>query len=295
MNDTRILGDVLVEYAPKSKSLKELALQSKIPFYKMVASGNDFVVVDNRRQIIKDATAFARMICRPHQGAGADGLLLFETSRKANFKMRIINSDGSEAAACGNGFRCIALYAHDVLKYSATVRFESGSGMIEGHVGPRGSVKVQLIQPRIFEMGQDIKISGKRLNYAFLDTGVPHVVIFVEKIAKADVVAVGRAIRHHAHFQPFGTNVNFVESLSRKEIAVRTYERGVEDETLACGTGSTASAVVSVLKGYADSPVTVLTRGGEKLRIEIRHKGKEIEKVFLEGKAQFVYKGEYYL
>lgn len=270
-------------------------MQNKISFYKMVASGNDFVVVDNRRQVIKDATAFARTICRPHLGAVADGLLLFESSKKAHFKMRIVNSDGSEAAACGNGFRCIALYAHEILKYSSSMRFESGSGIIEGHVGPKGRVKVQLIKPRIFETDSVIEVRGNRLHYSFLDTGVPHTVIFVEGLPRVEVAEIGKAIRHHAHFQPFGTNVNFVEVKSKKEIAVRTYERGVEDETLACGTGSTASAVVSVLKGYAESPVSVQTKGGENLRIEIFKKGSEIENVFLEGKAQFVYKGEYFL
>ena len=270
-------------------------MENSIPFYKMVASGNDFVVVDNRRGIVKDAVAFTRKVCRPHQGAGADGLLLFESSKKANFKMRIINLDGSEAAACGNGFRCIALYAHDILKYSSRMNFESGSGLIEAEVGLKSNVRVQLVKPRVFEMDGVIEVRKHRLHYAFLDTGVPHVVLFVEGLAKVEVFETGKAIRNHPHFQPFGTNVNFVEVKNKKEIAVRTYERGVENETLACGTGSTASAVVSVLKGYVDLPVTVLTQSGEKLRIDMQRKGQEIAKVFLEGKAQFVYKGEYFL
>ncbi len=270
-------------------------MENTVSFYKMVASGNDFAVVDNRRQIIKDATAFARSVCRPHLGIAADGVLLFESSKKAHFRMRILNPDGSEAAACGNGFRCIALYAHEVLKYSSNMRFESGSGIVEGRVGPKGVVKVQLVKPKIFEMDGTIEVQGNRLHYSFLDTGVPHAVIFAEGLPKIEVVEIGRAIRHHAHFQPFGTNVNFVEVKSKREIAVRTYERGVEDETLACGTGSTASAIMSVLKGYAESPVNVRTRGGEVLRVESVKKGKEIERVFLEGKAQFVYKGEYFL
>lgn len=266
-----------------------------IPFYKMVASGNDFVVVDNRRKIVKDPVVFARTICRPHLGIGADGLLLFESSPKANFKMRILNPDGSEAAACGNGFRCIAFYAHEILKYSSRMRFESGSGIIEAEVGQGRSVKVQLIKPKIFERDGVLEVRGNRLHYAFLDTGVPHVVIFVEGLEKTEVFEIGRAIRHHAKFQPFGTNVNFVEVKNKKEIAVRTYERGVENETLACGTGSTASAVISVLKGYNEPPVSVLTRGGEKLKIDIRRKGNDIIKVYLEGKAQFVYEGKYFL
>lgn len=261
----------------------------------MVASGNDFVVVDNRRKSVKDPVAFARRVCRPHQEVGADGILLFESSEKANFRMRILNPDGSEAAACGNGFRCIARYAHDILKYSSRMHFESGSGLIEAEVKSADMVRVQLVQPRVFEMNGVLEIGKRRLPYAFLDTGVPHVVVFTEDLEKVDVVETGRAVREHTRFQPFGTNVNFVEVRSKKEIAVRTYERGVENETLACGTGSTASAVMSVLKGHVQSPVGVLTRGGEKLRIDIHQKGDEVTKVFLEGKVQFVYKGEYFL
>ncbi len=270
-------------------------MKNSIPFYKMVASGNDFVVVDNRRVVVKDVLGFTREICRLHQGVGADGVLLFENSKKANFKMRIINLDGSEAAACGNGFRCIALYAYDILKYSSRMSFESGSGLIEAEVGPKDSIRVQLMKPRVFDAEAVLEVGKRRLHYAFLDTGVPHVVIFVEGLEKAEVFEIGRAIRNHARFQPFGANVNFVEVRNKKEIAVRTYERGVENETLACGTGSTAAAIVSVLKGYAESPVNVLTKSGEKLRIDMQIKEDEIIKVFLEGKAQFVYKGEYFL
>ena len=270
-------------------------MKNSIPFYKMVASGNDFVVVDNRRGVVRDAHAFTRKICQPHLGVGADGVLLFENSKKANFKMRIINSDGSEAAACGNGFRCIALYAHEVLKYSSRMNFESGSGLIEAEVGQKDNVKVQLIKPRIFELEGTVDVRKQKLRYTFLDTGVPHVVIFVDELEKISVAELGRMIRNHAHFQPFGTNVNFVEVRGKKEIAVRTYERGVENETLACGTGSTASAVASVLKDFVEAPVHVLTRSGEKLRIDMHREGTEITKVFLQGRAQFVYKGECFL
>jgi diaminopimelate epimerase len=269
-------------------------MKNSIPFYKMVASGNDFVVVDNRRGIVKDAVAFTREVCRPHLGAGADGVLLFENSKTANFKMRIINSDGSEAAACGNGFRCIALYAYNILKHSSRMTFESGSGLIEAEVGQKDQIKVQLVKPRVFELENTLEACKQKIRYAFLDTGVPHTVIFTEDLGKVNVFETGKAIRNHARFQPFGTNVNFVEVKGKKEIAVRTYERGVEDETLACGTGSTASAVISVLKGFVESPVSVMTKSGEKLRIAMQKEGDEITKVFLEGTAQFVYKGEYF-
>ncbi len=266
-----------------------------VPFYKMVASGNDFVVVDNRQKIIRDPIAFTRKVCRQHQGAGADGVLLFESSKTANFKMRIINLDGSEAAACGNGFRCIALYAYQVLKYSSRMTFESGSGLIEAEVGSKDIVKVQLVKPRIFEKTGELVVQKTPLQFMFLDTGVPHVVIFTDELEKVHVAEVGRLVRNHAHFQPFGTNVNFVEVTGKKDISVRTYERGVEDETLACGTGSTASAVASVLRGFVQAPVQVQTRSGEKLKIDMQQAEGEITKVFLEGQASFVYKGEYLL
>jgi len=268
---------------------------NSIPFYKMVASGNDFVVVDNRRKAVRNVSAFTREICALHQGAGADGVLLFEGSSRADFKMRIINSDGSEAAACGNGFRCIALYAREIMKRPPAMKFESGSGLIEANVRTGGVVRVQLVKPKIFEMNGTVEVLGRQIHYSFLDTGVPHAVVFVEGISKLDVVGIGRAMRYHKRFKPAGTNVNFVEIKNAKEIMVRTYERGVENETLACGTGSTASAVISVLKGYVKAPVTARTRGGELLTIDMELKNGEIQKTFLQGKARFVYKGEYFL
>ena len=262
-----------------------------LPFFKMQASGNDFVVVDNRSKIIQDPVRFAKEICTPHTAVGADGVLLFENSKKAGFKMRIINSDGSEAEACGNGFRCIALFARKILKYPSRFQFESESGLIEARVGEK-RVRVQLVAPSDIRLRKEIEVLGHRLHYSFMNTGVPHVVIFVEGLSKIDVASVGRAIRYHRDFQPRGTNVNFVEIKTGKEIHVRTYERGVEKETLACGTGSTASAVMSALAGYVQPPVRVKTRGGEMLTISFEHQGNKMTNVTLEGEAHFVYEGK---
>ncbi len=270
-------------------------MKTTIPFYKMVASGNDFVVVDNRQKIIRDTAAWARQVCKPHQGVGADGVLLFENSKTANFKMRIINLDGTEAAACGNGFRCIALYANQILKYSSRIQFESGSGLIEAEVEKDNIVKVQLVKPKVFDLDSELSLTQNKIHYTFLDTGVPHVVIFVEDLEIVNVFEVGRLVRNHAKFQPFGANVNFVAIRGKKDIEVRTYERGVENETLACGTGSTASAVASVLRGFTAPPVHVKTRSGEVLKIDMSLKDGKVEKVFLQGHAQIVYKGEYFL
>lgn len=264
-----------------------------IPFTKMVASGNDFVVIDNRKKIIRDLKAFTREVCSLHTGIGADGVLLVEHSRKGSFQMRIVNSDGSEAEACGNGFRCIALFAHKVLGLPFRFQFESLAGMIQAHI--QGSrVKVQLTDPENIKLHDEIEVSKNRLHYSFLNTGVPHTVLFVEGLEKIDVPRLGSSIRWHKQFQPKGTNVNFVEVKNRGEIAVRTYERGVENETLACGTGSTASAIASALLGYTKAPVRVKTRGGETLVIDFLQSGNKISQVFLEGEARIVYEGVYF-
>ncbi len=266
-------------------------MSQTIPFYKMQASGNDFVVVDNRKNIVRDAHRFTQKVCAPHTGIGADGVLLFENSKKADFRMRIINSDGSEAEACGNGFRCIALYARNIFHYPAQFRFESESGMIQARIQNK-NICIGLIVPSQIRLQDEIHVLGHRLHYSFINTGVPHTVIFVEGLSKIDVENLGRAIRWHKDFQPKGTNVNFVEVKGKHEILIRTYERGVEKETLACGTGSSASAVISTLAGYTEPPVKVKTQGGEILTIDFKRKGNKITEVTLEGEAHFVYEGE---
>lgn len=262
-----------------------------LPFHKMAASGNDFVVVDNRDKTIKDAVRFAKKICALHTGIGADGVLLLENSKKGAFKMRIINSDGSEAEACGNGFRCIALYAHQRLGFPKQFQFESVSGLISASVNKK-RVCVELVKPSRYQERSAIEVLGHRLSYSFINPGVPHVVIQVEGLPKIEVESLGRSIRYHDKFQPRGTNVNFVEVKGLHKIEVRTYERGVEAETLACGTGSTASALVTSLGGYTKPPVQVRTRGGEILTIHFKMQGKNITQVILEGEAHFVFEGK---
>lgn len=265
-------------------------MKPTIPFSKMVASGNDFVVVDNRKGVIRNALKFAQSVCAWHTGVGADGVLLLENSRRGDFKMRIVNSDGSEAEACGNGFRCIAKYAKEKLQYPSQFRFESLSGLVQAHVNGK-NVRVQLPDPKELSLRAAIEVGGNRLQYSFLNTGVPHVVIFVQGLASVDVNHLGRLIREHEAFRPRGTNVNFVEIKNKQEIQVRTYERGVERETMACGTGSTASAILSVLMGFVRAPVRVKTRGGEVLTIDFKKKGNKIQQVMLSGAASFVYEG----
>ena len=266
---------------------------AQIPFIKMVASGNDFVVVDNRKKVISDLLSFTKKVCKPHVGVGADGVLLFENSRKGAFKMRIMNSDGSEAEACGNGYRCVGLYAHEILKFSKSMRVETLSGEVEIHVN-HGTVKVKMTDPSGYR--EKVKLKGvgsgsRALELAFVNTGVPHAVLFSEDIEKIDVEKLGRVIRYHSEFAPRGTNVNFAEVTGRKSLSIRTYERGVEAETLACGTGSVAAAVIASLTDRVETPVSVKTKSGEILKIDFKRSGNKIRNVFLEGTANFVFEG----
>lgn len=260
-------------------------------FYKMVASGNDFIVIDNRKGELKNPIKKTAELCRLHTGIGADGVLLFEKSKKADFKMRIINSDGSEAEACGNGFRCIALFAKEKMGYPSSFSFETLAGIIRAQVKGK-NVRVQMVNPTGLKLRAQLLVDGHRLHYSFINTGVPHTVIFVQGLEKIDVPNLGRSIRYHKDFQPKGTNVNFVEVKTQSDIQVRTYERGVENETLACGTGSTASAIITCLSGYAKSPVRVHTRGGEILTVGFQKDGEKITQVTLEGEAALVYEGK---
>ena len=283
----------------------------EIPFYKMVASGNDFVVVDNRKKIVTDAGSFAKKVCERHNGIGGDGVLLIENvgaaprgrpseghpqggahTDKIDYRVRIINADGSEAEACGNGFRCISLLANQRFGFSNKQRFESLAGIVDSDVkGTR--VRVRLMDPKDYRERKKIEVSGRELNYHFIRVGVPHVVIFVEGLSKIPVCEIGKAVRFHPEFGPAGTNVNFVEVAGDHSIHVETYERGVEENTQACGTGSTASAIVSSMAGYVEAPVQVKTRGGEILKIDFQKKGKLlVQDVYLEGEARFVYEGK---
>lgn len=231
-------------------------------FTKMVASGNDFIVLENttpRKRLI-------RKLCERHTGIGADGVLVLGPSKKADFKMRIFNPDGTEPDMCGNGARCISLYAwrHGLIQKKFTI--ETLAGIIRGEICPKNNVKIYLNKPK------DIKL-GKKISA--INTGVPHAIIYAPNINKIDVLKIGRKIRWAKN-----TNVDFVQILSKNRLSVRTYERGVEGETLACGTGVVASAIVSGLK----SPVYVETRSGDTLVVNTKE-------VSLTGPARVVYKG----
>jgi len=272
----------------------------KINFVKLVGAGNDFVFIDNRVCRITSAAQLKDLACKMCDrkfGVGADGLLVLEKSGIADSKMRIFNADGSEAQMCGNGARCFAYYLSGGKQpgKSLSLVLETKAGLVKAHVNG-DIIKVNITQPKGLKLGIPLKVSGRDIKVDFINTGVPHAVIFVEGLDKIDVKSIGREIRYHRFFAPAGTNVNFVEITGPDSIKIRTYERGVEDETLACGTGSTAAALIAGLKVPGQvSKFNVHTAGGEILKIYFTRVGKNFKDVWLEGRAKLIYRGEYYV
>ena len=265
----------------------------EIDFIKMSGSGNDFILIDNRRDIIgKNRSRVARRLCERKASIGADGLILIERSRSQNFQMRIFNPDGSEPEMCGNGVRCAALFARMKGIAPSKMRIQTKAGEIRSEIRDR-NVRVNMTLPIDIKIDYPLRFEGREFEVSSINTGVPHVVIFTTDLEKIDVEEMGRKIRFHKEYAPQGTNVNFISVNSPNCIYIRTYERGVESETLACGTGATASAIVSGLKGLVKSPVRVKTRGGEELIIHFsKNKSGSINSVALEGRAGVIYKGK---
>jgi len=273
----------------------------KIEFYKLQASGNDFILLDNLKVKNKPSATFyrkfAKKYCSRKLGIGADGLLVIEPSKKANFKMRIFNVDGSEAEMCGNGARSVGLWA-SLVKSKKNVKFESEAGIIEAKVEGKGkSARVKIKTSVPFGLKMDLSLSGRKMKVNFINTGVPHTVIFVEGLEKININKIGREVRFHKQFKPAGTNVNFVEIKSKDSLSIRTYERGVEAETLACGTGTIAAAIIfwfklnPGLRAKKAISIFVKTKNGDILRVTF-DVGRKVSNVWLEGEAYLVYRGE---
>jgi len=259
----------------------------KFNFTKMVGSGNDFIVIQGKPS--GNLAALAKRLCDRRFGIGADGLLVLEKSQKADIRMRIFNADGSEAEMCGNGARCAALFSG-----KKKLRLITGAGIVNAEVyGKR--VKVEITDPKNIKLDLPIKVNGRLIKVNFINTGVPHTVVFVNGINAIDVRRIGASIRNHPKFKPAGTNVNFMEVKGLNTIRIRTYERGVEDETLACGTGSVACALVFALKNNLDDLVKVKTQSGETLKVYFQRVNCKFNNVWLEGGAKIVYNGIYKL
>lgn len=267
-------------------------MKKQLAFTKMVASGNDYIIIDNRKGLLKKAlNSIAQKLCSRKFSIGADGMILVEKSKIADFRMRIFNPDGSEAEMCGNGGRCVSRYAFEKKITGRKMGFETLAGIIKSEIKGK-DVKLKLSEPKDCKLDMDVDIDGGIMIMHFINTGVPHVAIFVEDIETADVTSIGRKVRYHESFKPAGTNVNFVSEADLNSIKVRTYERGVEDEVLACGTGSTASAIIAGILGRVSSPVNVITKSGNILKIYFNIRENNVaENVFLEGDAEIVFEG----
>lgn len=265
----------------------------------MVGAGNDFIVVQARPDL--DYTAFTQAICSRHNGVGADGVLVLDRSNSSDYRMRIINADGSEAEMCGNGARCMAAYI--VANYRPTKQL-FGMETLAGEIMAEAKdeeARVKLSDPKNYMSDLNITVANNKMTVHYIDTGVPHTIVFVDGLQEVDVDNLGRLIRNHPRFAPKGTNVDFVERAREGMVAVRTYERGVEAETLACGTGAVASALIAYMHLYPNvkqqmgASIRVVTASKEILEITFDlHENKVINNVWLKGSAKLIAKGEFF-
>ena len=261
----------------------------EVPITKMVGTGNDFILIDNRTELLRgDVSPFIKTICSRRVSVGADGVLFLEKSDRADFKMRYFNADGGQAEFCGNGARCIALYAFLNGIAGKKMSIESETGFRKAWVNERG---VTIDMPNPTDVKLHVSLCGERDRAHCITVGVPHVVMFVDSVSEVDVVDEGRRVRGMEAFQPQGTNVNFVQVLDSSELKVRTYERGVEDETYSCGTGVCASAVIAHFVHHVHAPVNVFTQTGETLIVSFNSQGNEVTGCTLTGAARVVYRG----
>ena len=268
---------------------------NKIPFMKLSGAGNDFVIINNLSKIVDSTDSefmnFVTKVCQRRMSVGADGVLLVEDAEDVDFRMRYFNADGGEVETCGNGARCISKFAYLNGIVSEQMRFLTNAGIYEAEV-VSDNVKVRMSDPTDIRINVPLRLEDGVHNVGFANSGVPHVVFFVDDLEATDVFDLGQQTRYHNDFKPAGTNANFIRIHSQELIEIRTYERGVENETLACGTGSIASAIVSATLGKVKSPVSVKTASGVVLKIHFDLENDEAKNAYLEGDARVIFAGE---
>jgi diaminopimelate epimerase len=279
------------DYTDMTRSKASLQSRIMLRFTKMNGAGNDFILIDNRaREIDLDRSQIAHL-CDRHRGIGADGVLLLELpANRADFRMRYFNADGGEAEMCGNGARCFARFANRVSGANGQISFETQAGVISAELAS-SLVKLRMTEPTDLRLSVKLPVANENKTVHFINSGVPHVVIPVAEIENVDVRLNGAAIRHHKMFSPNGANVNFIEKREPNKIAIRTYERGVENETLACGTGIVASALIFAATENIGGPIHVVARGGDELQVGFEGVEGGFRNVTLTGPAEFVFEG----
>lgn len=287
---------------PRAKALPQEKIMSAqtttVAFHKLHGCGNDFVFIDNRQLAlpVEAMEQWAIQICRKAFGVGADGLVFLENAPEgpeglgADYRWHFYNADGSRAEMCGNASRCASLLAVELGFAGTEHSFLTDAGIVRAKVDvENSSAKVELTAPCDAALNTSLTINGQDYPVQFVNTGVPHAVVFLESaeaLAALDIRAMGLALRSHEHYAPAGTNANFAAIIDPTHIHLRTYERGVEDETYACGTGSAATAYLANALGQAESSVSIKSSGGEILGIDLEGG------VFLSGKAVKVFTGE---
>ncbi len=266
-----------------------------LAFTKMSGSGNDFILIDNREGLVapEAARSLVEKVCTRRLSVGADGLILIESDPELDFGWRFFNADGSEVEMCGNGGRCAARFAYLNGIAGEKLAFRTVAGTVHAQVkGAR--VKLEMPDPHSLEVSYPLEMKHETLTVSSVTAGVPHVVVVLGspgELEGAEVVRIGRAIRYHERYAPAGTNANFIHMTGPRALAIRTYERGVEDETFACGTGSIAAALVAAEMGLVQPPVEVMTMSGETLYIHFSRGREGFREVFLEGGARVIYTG----
>jgi diaminopimelate epimerase len=258
----------------------------------MNGAGNDFVAVDNRDGSLSLSKEQIARICDRHRGVGADGFLAVEPAQAgADFRMRYYNADGGEAEMCGNGARCFARFANRLVGgVFQQMTFETPAGIISAEFEGE-NVRIGLSEPFNLVMGAELDVAGESMVVHSVNTGVPHAVVVVDDIAEIDIIKVGAALRYHTQFAPAGTNANVMQVIAPGHLAIRTYERGVEGETLACGTGMVANAIVHHELTGQPSPIAVDVAGGDRLEVGFTKTEAGYKDVTLFGPADFTFGG----
>jgi len=265
-----------------------------IEFWKMTGSGNDFILIDNMDGRIREESLsrIVQRTCRRRESVGADGVIFIIDSDRYDFRWRFFNADGGEVEMCGNGGRCVCRFAFLKGICGAEMTFDTLAGPVSGKVSGR---VVKILMPRPTGLSMDVELDKMQgwLSSDFINTGVPHVVVMVEDLPAHPVIEQGRAVRYHERFSPKGTNADFIRVTGPDQLEIRTYERGVEDETLACGTGAIASALVASTRGLVKSPVKVKTLSKEILNVYFQAAEDSFDQVWLEGQTSIIYKGRF--